>query len=51
MQGQTPTPLSSGFKFSGYSGATLLEAVKRALTLYANKGAWPRLVAMAVSND
>lgn len=41
----------NGFKFSGYSGATLLEAVKRALTLYANKPAWRRLTAGAMAAD
>ena len=41
----------NGFKFSGYSGAMLLEVVKRALTLYVNKGAWRRLIASAMACD
>ncbi|MBI2988658.1 MAG: glycogen synthase GlgA [Deltaproteobacteria bacterium] len=47
-------PLSAsgnGFKFSGYSGPTLLEAVKRAITLYVNKPAWRRLMAGAMACD
>jgi len=47
-------PLSgsgNGFKFSGYSGATLLEAVKRSIAVYCNRKAWRQLMAKAMACD
>lgn len=47
-------PLSgsgNGFKFSGYSWGTLLEAVKRAIAVYCNKRAWHQLTVKAMACD
>jgi len=41
----------NGFKFSAYSGATLLEAVKRAIAVYCNKRAWRQLTLAAMACD
>jgi starch synthase len=47
-------PLSqngNGFKFTGYSAPTLLEAVKRAVAVFGNDKAWRRLIANAMACD
>ena len=47
-------PLSgsgNGFKFAGYSGPTLLEAVKRSIAVYCNKKAWHQLMVKAMACD
>jgi len=41
----------NGFKFSGYSGATLLEAVKRSIAVTYNRKAWRQLMAKAMACD
>ena len=41
----------NGFKFAVYSGAALLEAVKRAAAVYCNKKAWRRLTANGMASD
>jgi starch synthase len=45
------TGAGNGFKFSSYSGPTLLEVVKRALAVYSHKKAWRRLMTNAMSYD
>lgn len=45
------TGTGNGFKFSAYSGSTLLEAVKRGTAVYFHKKAWRRLMANAMSYD
>lgn len=45
------TGVGNGFKFSAYSGATLLEALKRAIAVYSNKRAWNQLMANAFACD
>jgi starch synthase len=41
----------NGIKFAAYSGAVLLEAVKRAIALYANRSLWSQLLAAAMNAD
>jgi starch synthase len=41
----------NGFKFTGYSSSSLLEAVKRATAVYSHRRAWRRLVANAMACD
>ena len=43
------TGAGNGFKFSAYSGAALVAAVKRALSAYAQKTTWQRLIANAMA--
>ena len=42
---------ATGFSFRVYKSAALLEAVKRALALYARKGAWHDLVLAGMKQD
>ncbi len=41
----------NGFKFAVYSGAVLLEAVKRAIAIYSNRLIWSRLLKNAMTAD
>jgi starch synthase len=41
----------NGIKFTAYSGAVLLEAVKRAIALYTNRSLWSQLLAAAMNAD
>ncbi|MBI4490134.1 MAG: glycogen synthase GlgA [Deltaproteobacteria bacterium] len=41
----------NGFKFSAYSGPTLLETIKRAIAVYSNRKAWRQLMAKAMDCD
>jgi starch synthase len=45
------TGTGNGFKFSAYSGATLLEAVKRAIAVFSHEKAWNQLAANAMACD
>ncbi len=45
------TGAGNGFKFAAYSGAALLNAVKRALSVYPQKKAWRQLMANAMAGD
>lgn len=45
------TGLGNGFVFSGYSSAALLRAAKAAVTAYADKRTWKRLVGAGMSED
>ena len=45
------TGVGNGFKFSAYSGPALIEAAKRALSLYAHKKTWRQIVANAMASD
>jgi starch synthase len=45
------TGRGNGFKFSAYSGPTLLETVKRAIAVYSHAKAWRRLMANAMASD
>jgi len=45
------TGAGNGFKFSAYSGAALVAAVKRALAVYGQKKAWRGIIANAMSCD
>ena len=41
----------TGFKFTGYNGDALLNAVKRAIAVYKQKQAWRRLIDHAMDCD
>ncbi len=41
----------NGFKFTGYSGPTLLEAVKRSIAVYCDGKAWRQLTVKAMACD
>jgi starch synthase len=41
----------NGFKFTGYSGSSLFEALKRAIAVYCYEKAWCQLVAHAMACD
>lgn len=45
------TGAGNGFKFSDYSGAALVAAVKRALAAYAQRRAWRGIIANAMACD
>ncbi|HEY2989891.1 MAG TPA: glycogen synthase GlgA [Candidatus Binatia bacterium] len=41
----------NGFKFTGYSGSELLQAIKRALAVCVNKKAWKQVIANGMACD
>jgi starch synthase len=41
----------TGFKFSGFGGSDLWEAVRRAMNLYADRDAWTRMMIAAMAQD
>ena len=45
------TGAGTGFKFSGFTGAELLETVLRALSVYANEAEWKKLMRNGMSKD
>jgi starch synthase len=45
------TGIGTGFKFAAYSAPALVEAVKRALSVYARKEIWRKITARAMAAD
>jgi starch synthase len=45
------TGSGTGFKFSGFTGAELLETVLRALSVYANDAEWKKLMRNGMNKD